>query len=82
MSRIAHERFEFSDADWQERHAVTHIDQLREWMAGDADETLLRDVELGLERAPMAMRITPYLLNLINWSDFLQDPIRRQFIPI
>ncbi|WP_287161578.1 KamA family radical SAM protein [Mesorhizobium sp.] len=83
MSRIAHEmRYEFSDAAWQERHAVTRVDQLREWMGGDADGSLMQDIELGLARAPMAMRITPYVLNLIDWSNFLQDPIRKQFIPV
>ncbi|WFU06698.1 KamA family radical SAM protein (plasmid) [Rhizobium sp. CB3171] len=82
MSRIAHEMNEkFADASWQERHAVTRVDQLREWM-DDTDSTLMRDIELGLARAPMAMRITPYVLNLIDWSNFLQDPIRKQFIPV
>lgn len=79
MSRIAHEvRHEFADAAWQERHAVTRVDQLREWMGVDADGGLIRDIELGLARAPMAMRITPYVLNLIDWSNFLQDPIRNR----
>ncbi|KLK89751.1 L-lysine 2,3-aminomutase [Microvirga vignae] len=84
MSRIAHEmmRHEFADAAWQERHAVTRVDQLRAWVGGDADGNLMRDIELGLARAPMAMRITPYVLNLIDWSNFFQDPIRKQFIPI
>ncbi|MEX2697566.1 KamA family radical SAM protein [Rhizobium mongolense] len=83
MHRIAHEmRYEFSDAAWQERHAVTRVDQLGEWIGVDADDNLMRDIELGLARAPMAMRITPYVLNLIDWSNFLQDPIRKQFIPV
>ncbi|BAB52331.1 KamA family radical SAM protein [Mesorhizobium japonicum] len=84
MSRIAHEtmRHEFADAAWQDHHAVTRVDQLREWMGADADGNLIRDVERGLARAPMALRITPYLLNLIDWSNFLEDPIRKQFIPV
>ncbi|RWC37969.1 MAG: KamA family radical SAM protein [Mesorhizobium sp.] len=73
---------EFADAAWQERSAVTRVDQLRERMGGGANGNLMRDVELGLSRAPMAMRITPYVLNLIDWSNFLQDPIRKQFIPV
>lgn len=75
-------RHEFANAEWQDRHAVTRVDQLREWMGVNADRDLMRDVELGLARAPMAMRITPYVLNLIDWSNFVQDPIRKQFIPI
>ncbi|TGT35773.1 KamA family radical SAM protein [Mesorhizobium sp. M8A.F.Ca.ET.165.01.1.1] len=75
-------RPEFADAAWQERCAVTSVDQLRERMEDDPNGNLMRDVELGLARAPMAMRITPYVLSLIDWSNFLQDPIRKQFIPV
>ncbi|MGX5832406.1 KamA family radical SAM protein [Mesorhizobium sp. 43Arga] len=83
MSRIAREmRREFADAAWQVRHALTRIDQIREWMGDAVDGNLLRDIEFGLAHAPMAMRITPYVLNLIDWSNFLQDPIRKQFIPV
>ncbi|WP_322883529.1 KamA family radical SAM protein (plasmid) [Sinorhizobium medicae] len=83
MSRSADEmKHKFGDAVWQERHAVTRVDQLREWMGVDTDGSLMRDIQLGLARAPMAMRITPYLLNLIDWSNFRRDPIRKQFIPV
>ncbi|TIS33946.1 MAG: KamA family radical SAM protein [Mesorhizobium sp.] len=83
MSRIAREmNHEFADAAWQESHAVTRVDQLREWMVSGAARNQMRDVELGLARATMAMRITPYILNLIDWSNFFQDPIRKQFIPL
>ncbi|MDX1016861.1 KamA family radical SAM protein [Sinorhizobium medicae] len=84
MDRIAREMMthDFTDAAWQERHAITRVDQLRAWMGVAAGDDLMRDIELGLARAPMAMRITPYVLNLIDWSNFLQDPIRKQFIPV
>ena len=31
---------------------------------------------------PMAVRVTPYLMGLIDWSDPGNDPIRTQFIPM
>lgn len=31
--------------------------------------------------APMATRLTPHILSLIDWSSPLSDPLRRQFIP-
>lgn len=43
---------------------------------------LLEDVKLGMERAPMAVKLTPHVLSLINWSDPLNDPLFRQFIPL
>ena len=30
----------------------------------------------------MAFRLSPHILSVINWSDPLNDPIRRQFIPL
>ena len=48
----------------------------------DAPETFYADVEQGLKRAPMALRISPYLLSLIDWENPWQDPIRTQFLPL
>ncbi|KAI2472242.1 kama family protein [Annulohypoxylon bovei var. microspora] len=45
-------------------------------------EELISDVQAGIQRAPMAVKLTPHLLSLINWSDPLHDPIFRQFIPL
>ncbi len=36
----------------------------------------------GFERAPMTVRVSPYLLSLIDWSDPDDDPLRTQFIPL
>lgn len=30
----------------------------------------------------MAIRLTPHVLSVANWSNPLEDPIRRQFIPL
>lgn len=42
----------------------------------------IQDVEDGMTVAPMSVRLTPHILSLIDWSNPLQDPIRRQFIPM
>ncbi|MSQ83165.1 MAG: KamA family radical SAM protein, partial [Myxococcales bacterium] len=31
---------------------------------------------------PMSVRVSPYLLSLIDWTDPYRDPLRRQFIPL
>ena len=30
----------------------------------------------------MAVRVSPYAISLIDWNDPIDDPIRRQFIPL
>lgn len=30
----------------------------------------------------MSIRLTPHTLSVINWSNPIEDPIRRQFIPL
>jgi lysine 2,3-aminomutase len=42
---------------------------------------LINDVEKGMQRAPMAVRLTPHILSLIDWSNPLSDPLMRQFVP-
>jgi lysine 2,3-aminomutase len=36
----------------------------------------------GLSKTPMNIRITPYIFSLINWKDPINDPMRKQFLPI
>lgn len=43
---------------------------------------LIDDVQSGIQQAPMAVKLTPHLLSLIDWSDPLHDPLMRQFIPL
>lgn len=42
----------------------------------------LDDVKSGIRQAPMAVKITPYILSLIDWANPLHDPLLRQFIPL
>lgn len=72
----------FKDAGWQEKNAVTRPEQLLSWIGNNQSSSVIADVRDGLAQAPMALRITPYLLSLIDWSNYEKDPIRRQFIPL
>jgi lysine 2,3-aminomutase len=73
---------EFNTHTFQVRNTVTNVRQLRDLLQNIVSESFYADVEQGLKRAPMALRISPYLLGLINWQQPYQDPIRTQFLPV
>jgi len=72
---------EFQTHNFQIRHTVTNVRQLRETLQCLAPDFIFADLEQGLKRAPMALRISPYLLALIDWTNAYDDPIRTQFLP-
>jgi lysine 2,3-aminomutase len=49
---------------------------------GLVSEQFLRDTEAGFRLAPMAVRVSPYIMALIDWSNAHHDPLRTQFIPL
>ena len=67
---------------WQEKHAIISPEKLVQAVQGLASAEFIKDVEAGFHKAPMAVRISPYLLSLIDWTDPYRDPIRRQFLPV
>ena len=58
----------FLSCKWQERNAITSpkklVKSVRDLVSSDFNE----DVEAGFAAAPMAVRISPYVLALIDWS--------------
>ncbi|KAH8799190.1 hypothetical protein DL96DRAFT_1539235 [Flagelloscypha sp. PMI_526] len=42
----------------------------------------IAEVQQAIALAPMSIRLTPHTLSLIKWDDVLNDPIRKQFIPL
>ncbi len=72
----------FLDHVWQARHAVTSVSGLRAALGERVGDDLIDDVERGMARATMSVRLTPYLLSLIDWDDPRHDPLRRQFLPL
>jgi lysine 2,3-aminomutase len=67
---------------WQEKNAIISPDRLVAAVQDLISAEFRADVEQGFALAPMSVRISPYLLALINWNDPHRDPIRRQFLPL
>ncbi len=73
---------QFLDHNWQAKNSVTRVDKLLAAIAGLVDDGFIKDAEEGFRRAPMSVRISPYMLALIDWRDPHKDPIRTQFLPL
>jgi len=72
----------FHTHTFQARHSVTNVQQLRDTLGHLVPDSFFKDLSDGLQRAPMALRISPYLLSLIDWANPIDDPIRAQFMPL
>lgn len=72
----------FLDHKWQSKMSATNPKRLRKLVEGIVDPKFLDDVDEGIRRAPMVMRVSPYVLSLIDWDNPYDDPLRRQFIPV
>jgi lysine 2,3-aminomutase len=72
----------FLDHIWQGRNSVKTADELFETIGAIVDPTFLEDAREGFRRAPMAVRVSPYMIASIDWTAPYEDPIRRQFIPV
>jgi lysine 2,3-aminomutase len=75
-------RAEFEDSAWQDKHAVIRVAQLQDVLGELISPSSLHDMEAGLLRVGMSIRLNPYIINLIDWSNVEGDPIRRQFLPL
>jgi lysine 2,3-aminomutase len=75
-------RDEFRNHLFQQRNAVTNVRQLRDVLGTTVADSFFEDLAAGVAHTPMALRISPYLLALIDWSDPLHDPVRTQFLPL
>ena len=73
-------RSQFEDNAWQDRNAITRLPQLQAALEGVVSPDALADIEAGLAKAGMSIRLNPYIVSLIDWSRAETDPIRRQFL--
>ncbi|MFQ6605899.1 MAG: KamA family radical SAM protein [Fidelibacterota bacterium] len=80
FSKVAEE--EFLTMEFQNKNTATKVDHLDELLEGLVSEEFLGDVRQGMHLAPMNLRLSPYILSLINWDDPYNDPLRTQFIPV
>lgn len=73
---------EFSDHMWQMKHSIKKVEQVRTVLAELCTEEFYQDMLDGQHKTPMNIRITPYVFALIDWKDPVNDPLRKQFLPI
>lgn len=71
----------FLDHLWQQKHSVKTPEELLQTIEELASPDFIEDARAGFAHAPMAVRVSPYAIALIDWNDPYNDPIRRQFIP-
>ena len=72
----------FLDSKWQQKMSATNLKRLRRVVGDRASDAFYDDVEAGLKAAPMSVRVSPYVISLIDWENPYDDPLRRQFIPV
>jgi len=73
---------EFADHQWQSRHSITKVRQVRDLLGDRVTAAFMDDLFAGQKRARMNIRITPYIFSLIDWRDPESDPLRKQFLPL
>ncbi|GBF27498.1 L-lysine 2,3-aminomutase [bacterium MnTg02] len=73
---------EFNDHRWQDKNSVARFKQLEALLEGLIAPSLLDEIGAGLSKVGMSIRLTPYIMSLIDWRNADTDPIRRQFLPM
>ncbi|MBL9101656.1 MAG: KamA family radical SAM protein [Myxococcales bacterium] len=72
----------FLDHKWQSKHTIIKPEKLLDVVEGLVTPGFIADAREGFIKAPMSLRVSPYMLSLIDWSRPYEDPLRRQFIPL
>lgn len=72
----------FEDHHWQSKHAITRTDKLFGTLRELMSDAFYKSVDEGLARSSMSLRLTPYIVSLIDWEHAEHDPIRKQFLPL
>ena len=72
----------FLDHKWQSRNSVTKPERLKGIVGEITPSGFLEDVDSGYHYAPMALRLSPYVISLIDWDDPYRCPLRTQFVPV
>src|SRR3954471_8147948 len=72
----------FLDHTWQAKNTITNPQKLLQAVQDLVPQSFYEDVTEGFHKSPMSIRVSPYLLSLIDWSAAYTDPLRRQFVPV
>jgi lysine 2,3-aminomutase len=72
----------FLDHSWQAKSSITRVGKLVETIRDLVPGGFTEDLERGMKRAPMSLRVSPYIVSLIDWEHPYEDPLRVQFFPV
>jgi lysine 2,3-aminomutase len=72
----------FLDHAWQAKNSITKVAKLVEAIQEMVPPGFVEDLENGMKRAPMSVRVSPYIVSLIDWERPYDDPLRTQFFPL
>ena len=72
----------FLEHTWQAKNSITSPAKLLAAVQDLVPQSFYDDVAEGFRRAPMSLRVSPYLLSLVDWTNPYRDPLRRQFVPV
>jgi len=75
-------RDQFIDYKWQTKNIISNAN-LNQFMDSlELSEEIRSSIQLGIKKSPMTVKIPPYLISQIDWDNFWNDPIRKQFLPV
>jgi lysine 2,3-aminomutase len=72
----------FLDHSWQAKSSITRVAKLVETIQDMVPPGFVEDLENGMKHAPMSVRVSPYIVSLIDWERPYDDPLRIQFFPL
>ena len=72
----------FLDHAWQAKNSIAKVSKLVETIQEMVPAGFVEDLEDGMKRAPMSVRVSPYIVALIDWERPSEDPLRTQFFPL
>ena len=72
----------FNDPTWQTRNSLKSTQQVTKFLDQVGCDEAVDEFLQSQLRAPMATKLTPYILSLIDWKQIKTDPIRKQFLPL
>jgi lysine 2,3-aminomutase len=73
---------QFLDHNWQAKNSITSPAKLLAAVQELVPAAFIADAEQGFKHSPMSVRVSPYMLSLIDWTTPYEDPLRIQFIPM
>ena len=73
---------QFLDHNWQAKNSITSPAKLLAAVQELVPAAFIEDAEQGFKHSPMSVRVSPYMLSLIDWTSPYEDPLRIQFIPM